>query len=152
MIPNKSFRLLKSVFASCGRTTWNVLLFVGHVWPKLLLGGSHSTHPWGCPSPECKGTPSSVELQCPVHRAHYIGSRVKHQSWLSLSHQPFSSTGVWLQILKCPVLHRLSLLLQIKTEPAWGLYVIATQYVQTCEWNVCVGTQLLRRLTSEKLD
>lgn len=91
------------VFASCGRTTWNVLLLVGHVWPKLLLGSSHSIHSWGCPSPGGKGTPFSVELQCPVNRAHHIGSRVKYQSWLSLSHQPFSSTGVWLQILKCPV-------------------------------------------------
>lgn len=76
---------------------------MGHVWPKLLLGGSHPIHSWGCPSHGGKGTPFSIELQCPVHRTLYFRSRIDHQSWLSLSHQPFSSTGVWPQILKYPV-------------------------------------------------
>lgn len=76
---------------------------MGHVWPKLLLGGSHPIHSWGCPSHGGKGTPFSIELQCPVHRTLYFRSRIDHQSWLSLPCQPFSSTGVWLQILKCPV-------------------------------------------------
>lgn len=75
---------------------------------------------------------TSLDSHFPISLSHALGFDCKYSSVLSL--------------------HGLFLLLQIKTEPAWGLYVIATQYVQTCEWNVCVGTQLLRRLTSEKLD